>query len=107
LYVARLSFERHATSKIKEASDLFNIRTMGFRGEALASIAAIAQVELKTKRIGDEIGTQIIVEGSEVKSQEACQCSEGTSISIKNLFLNSAFIFNHVILLKRKILFPF
>lgn len=85
---ARLSFERHATSKIKEANDLFNIRTMGFRGEALASIAAIAQVEMKTKRIGDETGTMLIVEGSEVKLQEACQCAEGTSISIKNLFYN-------------------
>ncbi|NTW33123.1 MAG: DNA mismatch repair endonuclease MutL, partial [Bacteroidetes bacterium] len=85
---ARLSFERHATSKIKEASDLFNIRTMGFRGEALASIAAIAQIELKTKRIGDETGTSIIIEGTEVKSQESCQCSEGTSISVKNLFFN-------------------
>jgi len=85
---ARLSFERHATSKIREASDLFNIRTMGFRGEALASIAAIAQVELKTKRIGDDIGTQILIEGTEVKSQEACQCPEGTSISVKNLFFN-------------------
>ncbi|HNW97790.1 MAG TPA: DNA mismatch repair endonuclease MutL [Bacteroidales bacterium] len=85
---ARLSFERHATSKIKNASDLFNIRTMGFRGEALASIAAIAQVELKTKRIDDNIGTNIFIEGSEVISQEACQCSEGTSISVKNLFYN-------------------
>jgi DNA mismatch repair protein MutL len=85
---ARLSFERHATSKIKEANDLFNIRTMGFRGEALASIAAIAQVEMKTKRVGDETGTAIIVEGTEVKSQEACQCAEGTSIAIKNLFFN-------------------
>ena len=85
---ARLCFERHATSKIKEANDLFNIRTMGFRGEALASIAAIAQVEMKTKRTGDEIGTSIIIEGTEVKSQEACQCSEGTSFSVKNLFFN-------------------
>lgn len=85
---ARLCFERHATSKIKEAGDLFNIRTMGFRGEALASIAAIAQVELKTKRIGDDIGTSIIIEGTDVKSQEACQCTEGTSISVRNLFFN-------------------
>lgn len=85
---ARLCFERHATSKIKDASDLFNIRTMGFRGEALASIAAIAQVELKTKRIGDHIGSIIHIEGSEVKSQEACQCPEGTGISVKNLFFN-------------------
>jgi len=85
---ARMSFERHATSKIRNADDLFAIRTLGFRGEALASIAAIAQVELKTKRHGEEVGTQIIIEGSEVKSQTACQCSEGTSISVKNLFYN-------------------
>ncbi|CAN5481389.1 DNA mismatch repair endonuclease MutL [soil metagenome] len=85
---ARMSFERHATSKIKKADDLFAIRTMGFRGEALASIAAIAQVELKTKRIGDEIGVQIDIEGSEIKSQEAVSCPEGTSISVKNLFYN-------------------
>jgi DNA mismatch repair protein MutL len=85
---ARMSFERHATSKIKKADDLFSIRTMGFRGEALASIAAIAQVELKTKRIGDDIGTKIDIEGSEVKSQEACSSPEGTSISVKNLFYN-------------------
>jgi len=85
---ARLSFERHATSKIRKAEDLFSIRTMGFRGEALASIAAIAQVELKTKRVEDEVGTCIIIEGSEVKSQEASSCNNGTSFSIKNLFYN-------------------
>src|SRR6201987_6174239 len=85
---ARMSFERHATSKISKADDLFAIRTMGFRGEALASIAAIAQVELKTKRIGDEIGVKIIIEGNELKSQEACICAEGSSISVKNLFYN-------------------
>ena len=85
---ARMSFERHATSKIKKADDLYAIRTMGFRGEALASIAAIAQVELKTKRIGDEIGVQIDIEGSEIKRQEAVSCPEGTSISVKNLFYN-------------------
>lgn len=85
---ARMSFERHATSKIRKADDLFAIRTMGFRGEALASIAAIAQVELKTKRIGDEVGVMIEIDGSELKSQEACSCSEGTSISVKNLFYN-------------------
>jgi len=85
---ARMSFERHATSKIKKADDLFAIRTMGFRGEALASIAAIAQVELKTKRIGDDVGVQIDIEGSEIKRQEAVSCSEGTSISVKNLFFN-------------------
>ncbi len=85
---ARMSFERHATSKIKKADDLFAIKTMGFRGEALASIAAIAQVELKTKRIGDEVGVAIHIEGSELKSQEADSCPEGTSIAVKNLFFN-------------------
>lgn len=85
---ARMSFERHATSKIQKAEDLFAIRTMGFRGEALASIAAIAQVELKTKRIGDEVGVQIDIEGSELKRQETVSCAEGTSISVKNLFFN-------------------
>jgi len=85
---ARLSFERHATSKINNANDLFCIRTMGFRGEALASIAAIAHVELKTKLHDASLGTQIIMEGSEVKSQQACQFSGGTSISVKNLFFN-------------------
>lgn len=85
---ARMSFERHATSKIRKADDLFAIRTMGFRGEALASIAAIAQVELKTKRIGDEIGVKINIEGSELKSHEACLCPEGSSLSVKNLFYN-------------------
>jgi DNA mismatch repair protein MutL len=85
---ARMSFERHATSKIRKADDLFAIRTMGFRGEALASIAAIAQVEMKTRRIGDETGVQIDIEGSELKNQETISCPEGTSISIKNLFYN-------------------
>ncbi|MGZ6523373.1 MAG: DNA mismatch repair endonuclease MutL, partial [Bacteroidia bacterium] len=79
---------RHATSKIKKADDLFAIRTMGFRGEALASIAAIAQVEMKTRRIGDETGVQIDIEGSEIKNQETVSCPEGTSISVKNLFYN-------------------
>ena len=85
---ARLSFERHATSKIKQAEDLFNLNTKGFRGEALASIAAIAQVELKTKKEGEDLGTTIIIEGSEVKEQEPCSASKGTSFSIKNLFFN-------------------
>ncbi|MDZ7877912.1 MAG: DNA mismatch repair endonuclease MutL [Saprospiraceae bacterium] len=85
---ARMSFERHATSKIRHADDLFNIRTMGFRGEALASIASIAQVELKTRRNPDELGTKIIIEGFELKSQEPCQTPAGTSFSIKNLFFN-------------------
>ncbi len=85
---ARLCFDRHATSKIKSSEDLFLIKTMGFRGEALASIASIAQVELKTRREEDELGTKIIIEGSDVKSQESCVCPVGTSISIKNLFFN-------------------
>jgi DNA mismatch repair protein MutL len=85
---ARMCFERHATSKIRKAEDLFSIRTMGFRGEAMASIAAISQVEMKTRRIGDEVGTLIEIEGSEVKRQEPVQCPEGTSIAIKNLFYN-------------------
>lgn len=86
---ARMCFERHATSKIRKAEDLFAIRTMGFRGEAMASIAAIAQVEMKTRRHEDELGTCIFIEGSEVVSQEACQANTGTSISIKNLFYNT------------------
>lgn len=86
---ARMCFERHATSKIRKAEDLFAIRTMGFRGEAMASIAAIAQVELKTRRHEDELGTCILIEGSEVISQEACSANTGTSISIKNLFYNT------------------
>jgi DNA mismatch repair protein MutL len=86
---ARMSFERHATSKIRKAEDLFAIRTMGFRGEAMASIAAIAQVELKTRRHEDELGTCIFIEGSEVLSQEACSVNTGTSISVKNLFFNT------------------
>lgn len=85
---ARMCFERHATSKIKESADLFNIRTMGFRGEALASIAAVAQVELKTKRSDDELATLIKIEGSEVKSQEFIQSPQGTNLAIKNLFFN-------------------
>lgn len=85
---ARLSFERHATSKIRQASDLFAIRTMGFRGEALASIAAVAQVEMRTRRQIDELGVRIQIEGSELKLQEACQTATGTSISVRNLFYN-------------------
>ncbi|WP_158828704.1 DNA mismatch repair endonuclease MutL [Mucilaginibacter lacusdianchii] len=86
---ARMCFERHATSKIRKAEDLFAIRTMGFRGEAMASIAAIAQVELKTRRHEDELGSCITIEGSEVINQEACAASAGTSISVKNLFYNT------------------
>ena len=85
---ARLCFERHATSKISKADDLFCIRTMGFRGEALASIAAIAQVELKTRRPEDEVGTLIVNEGSVVKEQSLVPMAPGTSISVKNLFFN-------------------
>ncbi len=85
---ARLSFERHATSKIKKAEDLFNILTMGFRGEALASIAAVAQVELKTKRIEDTLGTYICIEGSQFKNQESIASADGTSLAIKNVFFN-------------------
>ncbi len=85
---ARMSLERHATSKITTSEDLFAIRTMGFRGEALASIVAVAQVELKTKPTASELGTRIVVEASEVKKQEPAACEEGTSISVKNLFYN-------------------
>lgn len=85
---ARMSFERHATSKIRESIDLFTIRTMGFRGEALASIAAVAQVELRTRRAEDEVGALVRIEGSEVKGQEFIQTAQGTSIAVKNLFFN-------------------
>ena len=85
---ARMSFERHATSKIRESADLFNIRTMGFRGEALASIAAVAQVELKTRREEDELATIIKIEGSDIKAQEFGQSPKGTNLLIKNLFFN-------------------
>jgi len=85
---ARMAFERHATSKIRTANDLFSIRTMGFRGEALASIAAISHVEIKTRREADEIGTRIEIEGNEIKKQQPAGTPKGTSISIKNLFYN-------------------
>ncbi len=85
---ARMCFERHATSKIASIDDLFRIRTMGFRGEALASIAAVAQVELKTKKAGDEIGTYIEIDNSVVKKQEPIAAANGTSIAMKNLFFN-------------------
>jgi len=86
---ARMCFERHATSKVRKAEDLFAIRTMGFRGEAMASIAAIAQVEMRTRQHGEELGTQLIIEGSVVISQEPVATPEGTSISVKNLFYNT------------------
>lgn len=85
---ARMCFERHATSKIKNIEDLFHIKTMGFRGEALASIAAVAQVEMKTKRREDETGTLLDIENSTVKNQELVAIPDGTSIAMKNLFFN-------------------
>lgn len=85
---ARLAFERHATSKIREAQDLFTLRTMGFRGEALASICAVAQVEMTTRRKEDETGTLIEIHGSDVVRQEPCACPVGTNIKVSNLFFN-------------------
>ena len=85
---ARLSFERHATSKITTANDLFAIKTKGFRGEALASIAAVAMVELKTRKEDSETGTIISISGSRVEVQEPCSCPSGSSFSVKNLFFN-------------------
>ena len=85
---ARLSFERHATSKIRKASDLFSLTTMGFRGEALASIAAVAQVELKTRRREDELGTMIQISGSKIEKQEPVACPAGSNFSVQNLFYN-------------------
>lgn len=85
---ARMAFERHATSKIRDINDLFAIRTFGFRGEALASIAAIAQVELRSRRQEDELGTRLLIEGSEIKSQEPVSCGSGTQLLVKNLFYN-------------------
>ena len=85
---ARICFDRHATSKIRKAEDLFAIRSMGFRGEAMASIAAIAHVELKTRRVEDELGTQIEIAGSVVVGQEPAALSAGTNIAVKNLFYN-------------------
>ena len=85
---ARLAFERHATSKIQKAEDLFQLQTKGFRGEALASIAAIAHIELQTKRPNDDLGTSLYIEGSKITHQEPCVCPTGTSIAMKNLFFN-------------------
>lgn len=85
---ARLAFERHATSKIRSAEDLFNLRTMGFRGEALPSIAAVSQIELKTKREEDEIGTHLIISGSSVEKQEETAYPTGSNFAIKNIFFN-------------------
>ena len=85
---ARLAFERHATSKIRKADDLFSLHTMGFRGEALPSIAAVSQVELRTRRSNDEIGTCLTLSGSRVESQEPCSCNVGSRFTVSNLFFN-------------------
>lgn len=85
---ARLSFERHATSKIRKADDLFSLRTMGFRGEALASIAAVAQIELKTRMESEELGTHLSVSGSRFTGQEPCSCPVGSNFLVENLFFN-------------------
>ena len=85
---ARLAFERHATSKIKKAEDLFSLSTMGFRGEALASIAAVAQVELITRRSDDELGTKVVISGSRLEEQEPVAASVGSNFKVKNLFYN-------------------
>ena len=85
---ARMAFERHATSKIQAAADLFSLHTMGFRGEALPSICAISQVELKTRTEDDDIGTQLLINASKVESQEPCVCERGVNIMVKNLFFN-------------------
>ncbi|MBO4316327.1 MAG: DNA mismatch repair endonuclease MutL [Prevotella sp.] len=85
---ARLSFERHATSKIRQADDLFALTTMGFRGEALASIAAVSQVELTTRKEEDELGTRLSISGSRFMGQEACACPKGSNFKVENLFFN-------------------
>lgn len=85
---ARMAFERHATSKIRKADDLFTLRSMGFRGEALPSICAISQVELRTRPHDSQMGTRLIIEGSKVETQEPCICEAGTSIAVRNLFFN-------------------
>lgn len=85
---ARLSFERHATSKIRQAQDLFALTTMGFRGEALASIAAVAQIELRTRQEADELGTHLSISGSRFTGQEPCSCPSGSNFLIENLFYN-------------------
>lgn len=85
---ARLSFERHATSKIREAADLFDLHTMGFRGEALASIAAVAQVELRTRTRNEELGVSVVIEGNKVKEQTPISCPPGANFAVRNLFFN-------------------
>ncbi len=84
----RMAFERHATSKIRSAEDIFSITSMGFRGEALASIAAVAHVEVKTRRSDDDCGTRLVIKASEVESQEPVSCAVGTSFVVRNLFYN-------------------
>ena len=93
---ARLAFERHATSKIRQANDLFNLHTMGFRGEALPSIAAVAQVELKTKQQGEDIGTDLCMAGSKVVSQEACACPAGSNFMVENLFERIVLVYPNI-----------
>ena len=85
---ARLAFERHATSKIRQAADLFELHTMGFRGEALPSIAAVAQIDLRTMRRDAKIGTHLQIAASRFESQEADACPQGTNLAVKNLFFN-------------------
>ncbi len=85
---ARLAFERHATSKIRKADDLYSLQTMGFRGEALPSIAAVAMVEIHTRREEDELGTKLCLAGSRVESQELCTCAVGCNINVRNIFFN-------------------
>ena len=85
---ARMAFERHATSKIKQAEDLFSLHTMGFRGEALPSIAAVSQVHLFTRTAENELGTELTIEGSRVTSQEVCSCPIGANFEIRNLFFS-------------------
>ena len=85
---ARLSFERHATSKIREAGDLFALRTMGFRGEALASIAAVAQIQLTTRQESEALGSHLVISGSRFLSQEPCSCPVGSNFLVENLFFN-------------------
>src|SRR5512133_2587588 len=85
---ARMSFERHATSKIREAGDLFAIRTLGFRGEALASIASVAQVILRSRKAENDLGTELVISGTTVESQQPVTCPSGTTISVRNLFFN-------------------
>lgn len=86
---ARMAFERHATSKIRNAEDLFSLHTMGFRGEALPSICAISEVDVRTRREGDKLGTHLIIAGSRVECQEPCVCDKGTVITVKKLFFNT------------------